>query len=232
VATASAIVWELRLPGTYSPAAAVVGVAVGAAVLLLREAPMPAGYAAALLDKVRAEYLLLRRAGAHVPVSDHRFALVEGEFPEAADFSGNGLVAVVPGGAVIRTGVAEGGVTVTLAVLEEPPPLQEPGWDEVVEVSWRAAAGQASVIGQVGPDVLAGRSISWAAPPWPGDYRLRVHASGRDAPRAAGCSRPSSGPRTWTNPRSRRPLTAWTSTTRGTRWAEAWSRCSASPAAA
>ncbi|MFG3423682.1 hypothetical protein [Micromonospora sp. NPDC048063] len=45
---------------------AVLGVAIGTAVLLLREAPMPAGYAAAVLDRARAEYLLpARPAGRH-----------------------------------------------------------------------------------------------------------------------------------------------------------------------
>ncbi len=119
VAAASAVIGQRPLPALVgSPAAAVVGVAVGAAVLLLRDAPMPAGYAAALLEKARREYRLPRSTAGSVPVAGHRFALVEGEFPEAADFSVNGLVAVVPGGVVIRTGAAEGSVQVLLRVFE------------------------------------------------------------------------------------------------------------------
>lgn len=179
VATASAVLgqWRVPAPVVDSPAAAVVGVAVGAAMLLLREAPVPAGYAAALLARARAQYLLPRRAAGSVSVSKHRFALVEGEVPEVTDFSGNGLVAVVAGGAVIRTGTAEGSVRVRLTVLAGPPPSAEPGWDEVVEVSWRAVAGQASVAGPNGP---GDGQLLRATPPWPGDYRLRVHARGRD----------------------------------------------------
>lgn len=163
--------------GIGSRAAAVVGVAIGAGALLLRESPMPAGYAAALLEKIRAEYLLPARGNSMVAVSGHAFALAEGEAPATADFSGNGLVAVVPGGTLIRTGAADGTVAVQLQVVAQEPELEERGWDEVVEVSWRAAAGQASLPGQ---DRLAGPRRRLTTPPWPGDYRLRVHATGRD----------------------------------------------------
>jgi hypothetical protein len=181
VAAASAVIGQQPLPGLVdSPAAAVVGVAVGTAVLALRRAPMPAGYAAALFDKARREYLLPRSTSGSVPVAGHRFALVEGEVPEAVDFSGNGLAAVVPGGVVIRAGTAEGSVPVLLKVFEQPPPLDVRAWDEVVEVSWRAAAGLASVTGPGAPDAPGAWRLRRATPPWPGDYRLRVHARGRD----------------------------------------------------
>jgi hypothetical protein len=57
VAVASAVLgdWQ-RPPLVDRPAAAVVGVAAGTAVLLLRDAPMPARYAAALEAKIRQEY--------------------------------------------------------------------------------------------------------------------------------------------------------------------------------
>jgi hypothetical protein len=102
---------------------------------------------------------------------------VEGEVPEAADFSGNGLVAVVPGGVMIRTGAAAGRVRVHLRVEEQPPPLDVRAWDEVVEVSWRAAVGMASVTGAEAPGDPRLRRVT---PPWPGYYRLRLHARGRD----------------------------------------------------
>lgn len=177
VAIASAVVGQWRAPVAGSRAAAVTGVGIGAAMLLLSESPMPAGYAAALLDRARAEYLLPAWGSAQPAVSDHLFALAEGSVPATADFSGNGLVTVVPGGALIRTGVGDGTVQVSLRVVTEEPALEERSWDEVVEVSWRAAVGQACVTGL---DRRADWPRSVTTPPWPGDYRLRVHATGRD----------------------------------------------------
>jgi hypothetical protein len=179
VAVANAVIGRWSPPPALvdSPAAAVIGVGAGAAVILLRDVPMPARYAAAVLEKARAEYLLPRRASGSVPVAEHRFALAEGEVPEAADFSGNGLAAVVPSGVVIRTGVAAGSVRVQLRVEEQPPPLDARAWDEVVEVSWLAAVGMASVTGAQAPGDARLRGVT---PPWPGYYRLRLHARGRD----------------------------------------------------
>jgi hypothetical protein len=137
---------------------------------------MPPAYADALLAKVRAEYQLPRRAGGTVTVSGHRFALVEGGIPESVDFSGNGLVAVVDGGVVIRTGVADGYVHVWLIVVAEEPPLVG-GWDEVVDISWYATVGQASITGATWP---GNHQSNPTTPPWPGDYRLRVSACNRD----------------------------------------------------
>jgi hypothetical protein len=182
VATAGAVLSQLRLPPLVDLPAAVVGVAVGAAVLLLGEVPMPAGYAAAVLAKVRAEYLLPRHTAGSVMVSGHRFALTEGAVPDVVDFAANGLASVVDGGVAVRTGVESGRVSVMFRVLAEPPPDVEAGWEEVVEVSWRAAAGRASLVGADGEG--DGR-FSKQTPPWPGEYRLRVSAIGRDEQDAA-----------------------------------------------
>ncbi|GAA4467256.1 DUF6461 domain-containing protein [Phytohabitans houttuyneae] len=180
VATAAAVVGQAPLPDLVDRPAAVVGLAVGAAAMLLRAAPMPAAYEAALLDKVRAEYLLPRHTSGTVPVSGHRFALTEGEVPAGGDFDGNGLLSVVDGGVLVRTGAGHGTVRVIARVLAEPPELVDTsGWDEVVEVSWRASRGSASV---VGPDGGGDPQLRLMTPPWPGDYRLRVHARGRDDP--------------------------------------------------
>lgn len=155
--------------------AAAVGLGITVARTLLREVPMPDSYAAALLAKARAEYRLPRVGGGTITVAGSRFALTEGDLPDAADFSGNGLVAVVPGGAVIRTGTEAGPVAVKVEVRAgEPGPPDRASWDEIVEVSWHAEEGLASV-------VCASSGLLRLTPPWPGDYRLRVYATGRDA---------------------------------------------------
>ncbi|MEU7868846.1 DUF6461 domain-containing protein [Dactylosporangium sp. NPDC049140] len=175
VAVAGAVVHQVDPPGFVDAAAATVGLGLGAAARLLRETPVPAAYAGALLAKVRAEYLLPRRAGGSVQVRGHRFALAERDLPGEADFSATGIVAGTDGGAIVRTGIAEGWLRVTLVVLAEPPapfpdePADGWDWEEVAEVSWHAAEGHAAL-----------GSLGRQTPPWPGDYRVRVYASGRD----------------------------------------------------
>lgn len=177
VTVATAVVAQLWTGGAMDPAAAVVGLGVGTAAAMLATAPMPPAYAAALLARIRADYRLPRQTSGSVSVADHRFALVEGPLDERADFSANGLVAVVDGGAVIRAGVPHGRVQIRLAVVADAPTEVEAGWEEVVEVSWHAAEGRASI---VGADGETEPQLTRQTPPWPGDYRLRVHARGRD----------------------------------------------------
>jgi hypothetical protein len=177
VAVAGAVIHRTDPWPVVERAAATVGLGIGAAALLLRETPMPPAYPAALLAKTRAEYLLPRHSSGSVDVAGHRFALTEGGCPESVDVAGNGLVAAVDGGVVIHTGVEQGRVRVELMVLEEPPDELEPHWDEIVEVSWRAAEGGASVVSPAG---TGSRGLRRQTPPWPGDYRVRVHARGRD----------------------------------------------------
>ncbi|MFF5081910.1 DUF6461 domain-containing protein [Actinoplanes sp. NPDC000266] len=178
VAVAAVVVEQADPPVIVSRAAAAVGLGVGVAVLVLREVPMPAAYAAALLDKVRAEYLMPRHMSGSVGVVGHRFGLVEAAFPAADDFSANGLAVAGDGGVVVRTGVAAGHVRVELVVLAEPPSELEDGWEDVVEVSWHAAEGQASIVSSDG--TATGR-LRDQTPPWPGDYRVRIHAVDRDS---------------------------------------------------
>jgi hypothetical protein len=86
--------------------------------------------------------------------------------------------AVTEGGVVVRTGTAEGRVSVRVAVLTEPPSDDEDDdWEEIVDVSWTAAEGAASL---TGPGRRNDRGLRRLTPPWPGDYRVRVHARGRD----------------------------------------------------
>ncbi|SIR31852.1 hypothetical protein SAMN05444858_108164 [Micromonospora avicenniae] len=177
VAVAHTVVGNVQIPPLADRTAATVGVGIGAAAAVLGQTPMPPAYAPALLNKIRAEYLLPRRSFGSVRVSRHRFGLIEGSFPDTVDFAGNGLVAVVDGGAVIRTGIADRPARVQLTVLAEEPPEVASGWEEIVEVSWHAAEGLASVLG---PDGTSAPPLRAQTPPWPGDYRLRVHARGRD----------------------------------------------------
>ncbi|MBB4772296.1 DUF6461 domain-containing protein [Actinomadura livida] len=177
VSTAAAVLRGVDVQSWAAGPPALLGVAFGTAVLLLHETPMPSGYATAILAKVREEYLLPLRSSGQVAVSGHRFALLEEDGPVPdADFTGNGLVAVVPGGAVIRTGTETGHVRMVMTVLDGPPPDVATGWEEIVEVSWRAATGGASVVGAGAVESQLRR----CTPPWPGDYRLRVQARGRD----------------------------------------------------
>ncbi|WP_181663192.1 DUF6461 domain-containing protein [Actinomadura madurae] len=176
VSTATAVLHGVGVQAWAMEPPPVLGVAIGTAALLLQETPMPSGYAAAVLAKARADYLLPLHSSGQAPVSGHRFALLEDDAVPDVDFSGNGLVAVVAGGAVIRTGVEDGHVRLLLSVLDGPPPDVATGWEEIVEVSWRASVGSASV---AGPQAVQGQ-LRRVTPPWPGDYRLRVHARGRD----------------------------------------------------
>ncbi|MDQ3789929.1 MAG: DUF6461 domain-containing protein [Actinomycetota bacterium] len=156
---------------------AIVGVALGAAAIVLPRAPKPPGYAAAVLAKRRAEYRLPRSASLAAAVVGNTFWLTEGSAPRDVDVSGNGLVAAVADGVVIRTGVAEGPVRVSMRVLTGPPDEVDPdSWDEVVEISWTAPEGGAFLSGAT----TGFREERWETPPWPGDYRVRVHAYGRD----------------------------------------------------
>ena len=155
---------------------AIVGVALGTTAIVVPQAPKPPGYAAAVLARRRAEYVLPRSAALSAVVTGHTFWLTESSSPREVDFSGNGLVAAVEDGVVIRTGVAGGAVRTSVRVLTGPPEVDVTGWDEVVEISWHAPEGGA---------VLSGATVGlgeqrWDLPPWPGDYRVLVHATGRD----------------------------------------------------
>lgn len=162
---------------------AIVGTALGVAASLLRETPMPDGYAEALRDKERAEYRLPQSGSTSVAVRDHVFALAESETPAVPpDFASNGLAEVVDGGVAVRTGTENGPVQVGIRVLAEPPATAETlGWDEVVDLSWHAEHGSAGVgRGVTTPHWPHVKTVT--TPPWPGDYRVRVHAYGRDDP--------------------------------------------------
>ncbi|MEU3623739.1 hypothetical protein BS329_14740 [Amycolatopsis coloradensis] len=173
VAVAVPILRRVDPPLLAGKPAGVVGVALGAVSALLSESPMPSAYAGVLLEKRRAEYVLPRSSSGSAEVRGHRFTLAERPVEGEADFGGNGLAVTVPGGVAVRTGLAEGQVNVSTLILEGPPDaVALDWWDEVVEVSWSAEKGDATLGG--------GGAQRSKTPPWPGDFRVRVHAIGRD----------------------------------------------------
>ncbi|HVV08543.1 DUF6461 domain-containing protein [Amycolatopsis sp.] len=175
---ATAVLRELDPPIVGAKPPVIVGAAVEAAVDVLARVPLPDGYAEALFEARRAKYLLPRSSAGSVWAGDHRIALTEHGFPTHTGFSANGLVDVVDGGVAIRTGLDEGTVAVRLHVLAAAPDeVDLADWDEVVEVSWTAKTGFASVLSPIRPTPDGLREQT---PPWPGDYRVRVHARGRD----------------------------------------------------
>ncbi|MEU1299438.1 hypothetical protein [Streptomyces shenzhenensis] len=96
---------------------------------------------------------------------------------ETADFS-NRLVAPMVSGAFILTGINTGYVNVETRVVDRRPDADTGGWEEVIEVSVQAPAGDLKVESlELGPDAGSVHSLSPAGPAW---YRLRVHARGRE----------------------------------------------------
>jgi hypothetical protein len=174
VVTALAALRATGHPMVDAGPAGVVALAVDAVVRVLPDRPVPPGYREAQLELRRARYLLPRHSSGTVPVAGHRFALAEGAFPADAPDPVNGLVAVVDGGLVLRAGTGDGDVPVVLSVLDGPAGAPDPAeWPEVVELSYEAVRGGASLLGPSGP---AEPQLREVAPPWPGPVRARVCA--------------------------------------------------------
>ncbi|QKW36285.1 hypothetical protein HUT06_21485 [Actinomadura sp. NAK00032] len=109
-------------------------------------------------------------------VDYHLFFLAEeNERPEIPGFA-NRMVAVAPGFAAVKTGIAQGDVRLSVEVHKEAPPVEIADWEEAVEVTLEATIGRIQVAAM----------MDWAppfpvlTPNGPGDYRVRVHARGRD----------------------------------------------------
>lgn len=115
-----------------------------------------------------------------MPVSGHRFALTDGQFPIGpASFAENGLVEAGSRGVLVRTGRADGEVQVWFTVQPRPPDeVDLASWDEVVEVSWTAGGGSMTLRDLIGS--AASDPFRTVAPA--GEYRVRVHATDRDGP--------------------------------------------------
>ncbi|WP_125805547.1 hypothetical protein [Actinoplanes sp. ATCC 53533] len=113
-----------------------------------------------------------------VPVSEHLFHLADTgiNLRSPLDFT-NGLASVHPGGIVVFTGISSGPVRVTVDARDSPPStVDTEAWDDVVEVSVHAPAGRMVVSG-VFSDAPELPVLTIAGP---GDYRIRLHARGRD----------------------------------------------------
>ncbi|MEV1003495.1 hypothetical protein [Nonomuraea sp. NPDC050202] len=114
----------------------------------------------------------------NVRVSDHILLLRGIEDPPPA-YPGrfpNGLVAGSRDGAIIITGVARGPVDVTVELADAAPPLALDEWEEVAEISVESTHGSLHVFGLDG-DLT---DLSNLASTGPGQYRIRIHARGRD----------------------------------------------------
>ena len=183
MAVAAAVVGPLPPLPAVEREPATVGIGLAAAVRLLLDAGTPPGYESAVLARLRATYLVPHGAVGSVHVAGHRFLLVEGKLPgdlgDDAGFRENGLVRAVPGGLLVRAGVQEGHVSVTVQVVEGEPGVPEPQWEEGVELGWWVEEGLASIRG---PSGERDPSLALVGPPWPGEYRVRVCALGRDDP--------------------------------------------------
>ncbi|MGW6930543.1 DUF6461 domain-containing protein [Lentzea sp. NPDC054927] len=166
VAVSAAVLRAIGTPTATDPVG-IIGVAIGVTALLLPSIPKPPAYEQAVLEKRRAEYIGSSWP-TNVPVFGHEFVFVEQPSLDNADFGATGLVAAISTGFAVRTGIEEGTVPVSVRVVLDVPGEEEIGhWDEVAETSFTAEEGDAR-LGHGG------------MPPWPGEFRVRVHARGRD----------------------------------------------------
>lgn len=114
-----------------------------------------------------------------VPVSHHQFFLTDGPHdPVAPMQSTNGLIDAAVGAAIIRTGIHTGVVRLTVEPRADAPPARlNEDWEAIVEVSLQAPAGQLRVATLI---VQLAEPFPVLTPAGAGDYRVRVHARGRD----------------------------------------------------
>ncbi|MGW2520820.1 hypothetical protein ACWC09_28160 [Streptomyces sp. NPDC001617] len=114
-----------------------------------------------------------------VPVHYHQFRISDEDGPVGPDLprEHNGLVEVEDGIATVLTGIHTGDVDVTVTFHHDAPPPPDPQWQEIVEVSLHSASGELMVRGLMADldEELPVLSFDGA-----GDYRLRIHARGRD----------------------------------------------------
>ena len=124
-----------------------------------------------------------------VPVSEHMFYLADvGSVLGPPLTFDNGLACVRPGGIVVFTGISSGPVLVAVDARDTPPESLDIGdWEEVVEISTHAPVGRMVVSG-VFSDAPPLPVLTTAGP---GDYRVRLHARGRDSAVDLGVTEPT-----------------------------------------
>jgi hypothetical protein len=119
------------------------------------------------------------RGNAHLPVQYHQFDISDEDGPTGPDLERghNALVRVADGVTIVITGIHTGGVDVTVTLHETEPAPDDGNWQEIVEVSAHSASGDLMVRGMMDDLDAELPVLSFHRP---GDYRLRVHARGRD----------------------------------------------------
>jgi hypothetical protein len=121
----------------------------------------------------------MERAGGLVPVQYHQFNISDEDGSAGSDLppDHNGLVRVTDGVVTVLTGIHTGTVHVTVARHESEPAPDDGDWQECVEISAHSASGDLMVRGLM--DDLD-EELPVLSFDGPGDYRLRIHARGRD----------------------------------------------------
>ncbi|WP_328868676.1 hypothetical protein OHT76_00330 [Streptomyces sp. NBC_00287] len=119
-----------------------------------------------------------REAGP-VPVQYHQFDISDEDGPTGPDLdrSHNGLVRVADGIITVMTGIHTGDVDVTVALHHSEPAPDTGDWQEIVEISAHSVSGELmvrSIMADLDEELPV---LSFNGP---GDYRLRLHARGRD----------------------------------------------------
>ncbi|MFF3336253.1 hypothetical protein ACFYWX_43240 [Streptomyces sp. NPDC002888] len=119
------------------------------------------------------------RGSGPVPVQYHQFNISDEEGPTGLDLGRkhNGLVQVTDGVTIVLTGIHTGNVDVTVTLHEAEPAPDSGAWQEIVEVSAHSTSGDLMVRGLMDDLDEELPSLSFSGP---GDYRLRIHARGRD----------------------------------------------------
>ncbi|MGW7405928.1 hypothetical protein ACWGI9_19700 [Streptomyces sp. NPDC054833] len=114
-----------------------------------------------------------------VPVQYHQFQINDEDGPAGPDLprGHNGLIEVQDGIATVHTGIHTGDVDVTVTLHTDVPQPGDAGWDEIVELSLHSLSGELMVRGLM--DDLD-EELPVLSFDGPGDYRLRIHARGRD----------------------------------------------------
>ncbi|GAB2889659.1 hypothetical protein GCM10027074_67420 [Streptomyces deserti] len=121
----------------------------------------------------------VERGNGLVPVQYHQFDISDEDGPTGPDLARehNGLVRVADGAITVMTGIHTGDVDVMVTLHHTQPALDSGDWQEIVEISAQSASGELMVRGIMDDLDEELPVLSFNGP---GDYRLRIHARGRD----------------------------------------------------